>query len=108
MPLMPFHIISIWIKGLLSIALLLLGPYLLYRWYQEAHAEGPRKAEVGAAAAGRVFAPDFGINGQTALFVGGAGGGTPGKPAAIRRAALLESRRFRSPATRREERGQCP
>ena len=71
MPLMPFHIISIWIRGLLSIALLLLGPYLLYRWYQEAHAEGPRKAEVGAAAAGRVFAPDFGINGQTALFVGG-------------------------------------
>lgn len=82
MPLMPFHIISIWIRGLLSIGLLVLGPYLLYRWYRAAHVErGPfvhnmvsgATLPTGDATArpGRVFSPDFGLNGQTVLFVGG-------------------------------------
>ncbi|MCW2750684.1 MAG: hypothetical protein JWR83_1794, partial [Aeromicrobium sp.] len=31
---MPFQILGIWIRGLLSILLLALGPYLLYQWYE--------------------------------------------------------------------------
>jgi hypothetical protein len=35
MPLMPFQILGIWFRGLLSIAILAGGIYLLQRWYDE-------------------------------------------------------------------------
>ena len=75
---------------MLSIVLLALGPYLLYQLYERAHtleartvgpttaraATGP--AEEAVATAGetryeRVFAPHWGLNGQTGLLVLGAG-----------------------------------
>jgi pimeloyl-ACP methyl ester carboxylesterase len=95
---MPFQILTVWVRGLLSIVLLALGPYLLYRWYERAHVERVQAGEVRAApgtrpsipstesaatgtrggeGAGtppsrvRTFAPDWGFNGQTALFACG-------------------------------------
>jgi pimeloyl-ACP methyl ester carboxylesterase len=38
MPFMPFNIIGIWFRGLLSIAILTGGIYLLSRWYADSHA----------------------------------------------------------------------
>ncbi len=37
MPFMPFNILGIWFRGLLSIAILAGGIYLLTRWYDESH-----------------------------------------------------------------------
>jgi pimeloyl-ACP methyl ester carboxylesterase len=37
MPFMPFNILGTWFRGLLSIAILGGGVYLLYRWYDESH-----------------------------------------------------------------------
>jgi pimeloyl-ACP methyl ester carboxylesterase len=85
---MPFQILGIWIRGLLSILLLALGPYLLYQWYERAHVMQARPAiaatlpstyPVGEQASvleqryDRVFAPRWGFNGQTGLFVLGLG-----------------------------------
>ena len=86
---MPFQILGVWIRGLLSILLLALGPYLLYQWYERAHVVETRAvvapttqtsaspgvaqyATVGASG-DRVFAPNWGFNGQTGLFVLGLG-----------------------------------
>ena len=35
---MPFNILGIWFRGLLSIAILAGGIYLLSRWYDDSHA----------------------------------------------------------------------
>jgi len=37
MPFMPFNILGIWFRGLLSIAILAGSGYLFYRWYDESH-----------------------------------------------------------------------
>jgi pimeloyl-ACP methyl ester carboxylesterase len=37
MPFMPFNILGIWLRGLLSVAILAGGMYLLYRWYNDSH-----------------------------------------------------------------------
>jgi pimeloyl-ACP methyl ester carboxylesterase len=85
---MPFHILAIWVRGLLSILLLILGPILLYQWYQRAHVQMVREDEVSIPATTqaslqlddtngngprytRVFDPDWGLNGETALFLAG-------------------------------------
>jgi pimeloyl-ACP methyl ester carboxylesterase len=34
---MPFNILGMWFRGLLSIAILAVGIYLLYRWYDDSH-----------------------------------------------------------------------
>ncbi len=46
---MPFHILGIWFRGLLAVAILVGGGYLLYRWFDEAHVVGPRPASVPTA-----------------------------------------------------------
>jgi pimeloyl-ACP methyl ester carboxylesterase len=91
MGLMPFQIVGLWFRGLLSIALLALGPYLLYEWYEHAYrtrlvsTSTPATTQVTAVpataqtvAAGtieekysRSFSPDWGFNEQTAIFVVG-------------------------------------
>ena len=83
----PFQSLGIWIKGLLSIILLALGPYLLYEWYEhgqvmQARSEGGSVPTTQAATQAasvintryeRVFSPDWGFNRQTGLFVLGLG-----------------------------------
>lgn len=49
MPFMPFHILGMWFRGLLSIAIVAGGIYLLYRWYDDSHVV--ERAPVSAAAA---------------------------------------------------------
>jgi len=44
MPFMPFQILGIWFRGLLSIAILAGGIYLLTRWYDTSHVETPAPA----------------------------------------------------------------
>ncbi len=85
---MPFQILGVWIRGLLSIVLLILGPYLLYEWYEHAHVLRQRESQVtlipnstqpGALQPAvfvqpqydRVFAPRWGLNRQTGLLVVG-------------------------------------
>src|SRR5690348_13941042 len=51
MPFMPFHILGIWFRGLLSIAILAGGIYLLSQWYQESHRVEPAPASVTTARA---------------------------------------------------------
>jgi pimeloyl-ACP methyl ester carboxylesterase len=94
---MPSQILSLWLRGLLSILLLVLGPVLLYQWYRNAHVQrarqdappvaatqpsAPAPAATQAAAAepagagdgrhdDRVFAPDWGLNRQTAVLLAG-------------------------------------
>ena len=83
---MPSQIIGMWLRGLLSVTLLILGPYLLYEWYDRAHAfeAVPDGAVASTRQSGatdpappaspprrRVFAPHWGFNGQTALGVAG-------------------------------------
>ncbi len=50
MPFMPFQILGIWFRGLLSIAILAGGIYLLRRWYDDSHVVEP--VRVVAADAG--------------------------------------------------------
>ncbi len=82
----PSQILGIWTRGLLSIVLLVLGPILLYQWFERAHVLRPRPIDsttrstdvpTGASTAqphgDRVFAPNWGFNGQTALLVAGLG-----------------------------------
>jgi len=56
MPFMPFQILGIWFRGLLSIAILVGGIYLLTRWYDASHVQEPAPAAdaTGGAAPGRV------------------------------------------------------
>ena len=90
---MPFQILGVWIKGMLSILLLALGPYLLYHWCDTAHVVRTRSPNIVAVPttqtttqpAGvqmttveprqqeRVFAPNWGFNRQTGLFALGLG-----------------------------------
>jgi pimeloyl-ACP methyl ester carboxylesterase len=89
---MPFEILGIWVRGLLSLVLLILGPYLLYLWYEDAQVVQYRTMPAPAVAVsqpvsqpaaqgtgtveqdyGRVFSPRWGFNRQTFLFVFGAG-----------------------------------
>ena len=37
MPFMPFNILGMWFRGLLSIAILAGGIYFLKRWYDDSH-----------------------------------------------------------------------
>ena len=95
MPFMPFQILGIWFRGLLSIAILAGGIYLLKRWYDESQVvefttpvvEAPRPVDESPEAARarqdrvdlalrdgtahRVFRYDPGWNRQTALLAGG-------------------------------------
>lgn len=84
---MPFQIVTVWIRGLLSILFLSLGPYLIYQWYRHAHVMQERTPVGETRSAGsttfpaaqaapvrqydRVFAPDWGLNRQTALLAAG-------------------------------------
>ena len=93
MPFLPFNILGIWFRGLLSIAILAGGIYLLKSWYDDSHvvevaapavepvtpgpgdvASGgrPRDRSPEAAGAGRrVFRFEPGWNRGTAMLVGG-------------------------------------
>ena len=83
MPFMPFSILGIWMRGLLSLAILAGGLYLLSRWYQTSHvverippvaagADADRDGRPEAAAPGRrVFRFSPGANEQTAYLAAG-------------------------------------
>lgn len=88
MPFMPFNILGIWFRGLLSIAILAGGIYLLSRWYDESHVVVPVRAgptaEVlvrdgavrnrdaeDAAPGRRVFRFEPGMNRETAYLATG-------------------------------------
>ena len=97
MPFMPFNILGIWLRGLLSIAILAGGIYLLKRWYDESQVvevvqatpvaaestrdvvaidrdrEGqpaPARADVATVPGRRVFRFEPGWNRATALLAG--------------------------------------
>src|SRR4051812_12773281 len=53
MPFMPFQILGIWFRGLLSIAILAGGIYLLKRWYDESHVVEPAPTVPAAEATAR-------------------------------------------------------
>ena len=77
MPFMPFQILGLWFRGLLSVAIIVVGIYLLKWWYDESHLVEP--ARVVTTADGktaeepsrRVFRFDPGWNRETALLAGG-------------------------------------
>src|SRR5947199_166004 len=82
MPLMPFQIVGIWLRGLFALALLGGAGYLLYDWYEGAHVlevprgvaeeDPPGRERPGPAPRGRwVFAPHLGFNRQTAPLAAG-------------------------------------
>jgi pimeloyl-ACP methyl ester carboxylesterase len=95
MPFMPFQILGMWFRGLLSIAILAGGIYLLSRWYDESHVveytldpaatvnqpreevgpdgvRRPRSADV-AVPSRRVFRFEPGWNRQTAYLAAALG-----------------------------------
>ena len=49
MPFMPFNILGIWFRGLLSVAIIAGGIYLLKRWYDESHVLVPVQVQVAPA-----------------------------------------------------------
>jgi pimeloyl-ACP methyl ester carboxylesterase len=61
---MPTLIISTWLLGLFSFALVGGAIYMLYEWYQRAWEFDPDLNR-------RIFEPDFGLNGLTMLLLGG-------------------------------------
>ena len=86
MPFMPFNILGIWFRGLLSIAIIAGGVYLAKRWYDESHVvvwsrtTSPDSApvldeeslEAGApttTSARRVFRFEPGMNRETGYLV---------------------------------------
>ncbi len=89
MPFMPFNILGIWFRGLLSIAILAGGIYLLKEWYDESRyvaveidnpAEGRltddqkidrTREELRKGTGRRVFHYEPGWNRETALLAGG-------------------------------------
>lgn len=83
MGMMPFQILAIWLRGLLSLALLILGPYLIYKWYNDSHVMRaiPRVSDVPEPSAPadevksyeRVFAPSWGLNVETTTLALGVG-----------------------------------
>ncbi len=109
---MPFQILAIWVRGLLSICLLILGPIFLYHWYQQAHVlrqdastattqPTASTTQVVAAIADnhpgphytRVFAPDWGFNRQTGMLVAGLAATLWAMP----KGPLISRRLFRRP-----------
>ncbi len=82
MPFTPFQILGMWLRGLLSVAVLVGGVYLLKRWYDDAHvaepasrrevtAESPRPTpdpDRPAVPARRVFRFEPGWNRNTATL----------------------------------------
>jgi pimeloyl-ACP methyl ester carboxylesterase len=88
---MPFQILAIWVRGLLSICFLILGPLFLYHWYRQADVlrqdtavtstTQPTAATTRSGADidynnraphyTRAFAPDWGFNRQTGLLLFG-------------------------------------
>lgn len=85
---MPFNILGMWFKGLLAIAIIIVGGYLLYDWYERAHvwqrlevvedagkiSDTPRLDAVREGEARprqRVFEPDLGFNRGTAELAAG-------------------------------------
>lgn len=89
---MPFNILGMWFRGLLAVAILAGGAYLLNRWYDDAHVveriPASRRADgatVETASARRVFRFDPGWNRPTlelaaalALLIWGTAGGAIG------------------------------
>jgi pimeloyl-ACP methyl ester carboxylesterase len=88
MPFMPFHILGTWFRGLVSIAIIVGGIYLLSRWYDESHvvmasgpgpivqnqrSEGDRSEENSPAIrpARTVLRYEPGMNRQTAYLASG-------------------------------------
>ena len=91
MPFMPFQILGIWFRGLLSIAILAGGIYVLSRWYDESRVAdpdqivtitepgaAPRQVRLGDAPEAatitgtfrRTFRPEIGRNRPTAFLAG--------------------------------------
>ncbi len=66
MPFMPFSILGTWFRGLLSVAVIVGGIYLLVRWYQESHTVVP--ISVGPRAGTAVRDADF-PDGDTASAI---------------------------------------
>jgi pimeloyl-ACP methyl ester carboxylesterase len=83
MPFMPFNILGIWFRGLLSIAIIAAGIYLLKRWHDESYVVVPVEKTVVIddqgrhpdVAAGlpqrRVFSYKPGMNRETAYLAAG-------------------------------------
>ncbi len=84
MPLMPFQVLGIWLRGLLALALLGLGIFLLERWYTHRHVEviepvpgAATRDPAGQPAPGREAARvrridwQFGFNRETAYLLAG-------------------------------------
>ena len=73
---LPFQVLMLWLRGLLSVGLLVAGPYLLYRWFERSHVERPvatQPATQGAAPrVERVFEPHLGADTTTAFLLAGA------------------------------------
>src|SRR4051812_4098249 len=89
---MPFNILGIWLRGLMAIAILAGGLFLLDRWYEDSHVVEPVRtvappreaqrddrarapdatpAETAAVPGRRVFRFDPGWNRQTAFLASG-------------------------------------
>jgi pimeloyl-ACP methyl ester carboxylesterase len=80
MPFMPFAILGIWLRGLLSLALIGLGIYLVREWYEEtqvrrvpvaAEVDVRRDPDAPGGEARRVVAWRPGLDRETAYLAGG-------------------------------------
>lgn len=90
MPFMPFNILGIWLRGLLSVVIIAAGIYLLSRWYETSHKIGPalstpitaapetgqgdldgRSRRFEVVRGRRVFRFEPGANKETAYLAGG-------------------------------------
>src|SRR5690348_13870779 len=78
MPFMPFHVLGIWLRGLLAVALLAIGVALLAQWYKHREVRVAEPVDRAAARPSdrnaervRVVTWQFGWNQETALLLGG-------------------------------------
>lgn len=68
---LPFQILWMWVRGLLSIGLLVLAGYLLYQWYDESQVIREVPVSASAVRIKQVLQYEPGMNRQTALLIGG-------------------------------------
>ena len=71
---MPFQILSVWLRGLLSIALIVLAVYLFHEWYEQSHVFVPtpttQPTTMPSSSGEWMFHYEPGANRQTALLAG--------------------------------------
>jgi pimeloyl-ACP methyl ester carboxylesterase len=88
MPFMPFNVLGMWFRGLLSIAIIVVGIYLLNRWYDDSHVvvpvrvdppaetrvidgEARNRVETATVPGHRIFRFEPGMNWPTAYLAAG-------------------------------------